>query len=458
MERLLVEAKLSDTFSWCWKMDYGNQVFDHVMSTFRKNGNGEWTHFCSNDGKEEAFRFPQKDGGTMLLQMDKSVLSELEFTLYASLTEKGSEVFFKEWNRHHFGSLDPSVPNDELMKDWENRISVFKTVDGNSKGVKEFETHFELSRERGSVVTESYMEEIKNAAFTMYPKVAVEKEKGDFGYSCYKTTMFGMHKGQEIMITGGTEWRMRTKNGETYPDEYIQPIKLYTKEEAENGESVFVENAPMLSVFKEEMRNIYRYNGHSEDALGNRPPDYIMTCSHWYMDTVERDMKSTRYEESLPMLPTTDVKALEKEFRSAFLHKEDAVLKQKENMEYTEKNGKPKDTENLFIHPDAVRRIKGENGNTVGYSVSGFKAPDGAYYKTEFLFKNDKGIKIDTVKNSKNFDGWKVVKIPKGMPVDIVSDKGERDTADIGAVRKFIENKNRKMQYRKKTKDTERER
>lgn len=41
MDWLLVEAKLSDTFSWCWKMDYGNQVFDHVMSTFRKNGNGD---------------------------------------------------------------------------------------------------------------------------------------------------------------------------------------------------------------------------------------------------------------------------------------------------------------------------------------------------------------------------------------------------------------------------------
>lgn len=118
------------------------------------------------------------------------------------------------------------------------------------------------------------------------------------------------------------------------------------------------------------------------------------------------------------------------------------VSKNKENS-----SKRSPDVVKVFIHPDVIRRIK-EDGKTVGISIPGYQAVDGEYYKVDIRFKNKDGIKVDTVKNSPKFGNYRLVKVPKGAVLDIVSDKGNKDTLDVSAFRSFVDNKNRKAVQR----------
>ena len=305
-KKVLVEATLSENFRFAWNNDYANQMYDHVLSTFRKNGTGEYSRFVSDDKKTEKFVFPQKNDGMIMLEMKRDTIRDGIFKLYASMDEKSSHIFFDAWEKRMLGSLNPAISNED--HGWDNKIKIYDTVERGSVAEQSFNKNFDLSKEKGVVCTESYMREIQNAEFVMYPRVAVEKDKDvKFGYDCYKATMFGKYKNQDIMLEGGTFWKMRFDDGDMYPDEYNKRPILFVKV----GDT-YVENASLTEQFRNEMRNVYRYNGHSEDALGNKPPneliDYSIACVRYGMD------KETFWYKDLPMPPIDNAKDLEKEF------------------------------------------------------------------------------------------------------------------------------------------------
>ena len=304
---LLLEAKLSETFGNCWDDDFANQMYDHVLGTFRRNGNGEWSHSVSEDKRLEKFLFPQKDGGNIMLEIDRRNDRFGEFLLYASLTEKGKEIFFDAWKDRKFGSLDPSAPEPKDSS-WQNDVYRSETVDWKSDRSMEFNAIFDLSDDESTVRTFSYMDEIRSAEFRFYPQVSVETVKDEkYGYDRFKSCMLGLYKGQEVLLMGGTEWRMRLDDGDEYPDEFGKRPVLYRRD----GDR-YVADKELGKKLEAEVERVYKYNGHSEDALGNFPPSRLM----FFSETSVRydDMPNAWWHRNLVLKPVKGLDALREGF------------------------------------------------------------------------------------------------------------------------------------------------
>lgn len=399
-KQILVKANLSDTFTECWNNDYGHQVYDHVLGTFRRNGAGEWSHFVSHDKTNEKFLFPQKDGGNILLDYDKP---NGKFTLYASLDEKTSSIFFEAWKDRHFGSLNPDI---EEKSNWKNNIEIYKTVNKDAKDRKSFAKNFALDSSKGTVRIDSYMREINNAKFKLYPTVAVEREKDENGHNCWKTTMFGTFNGQEFKLVGGTEWKYRYEydTGDKYLDEMNRHPVMYKKDG-----NTFKKDDALLSKFNDEVSAIYKYNGSTENAVGVKSPYDIMFYS---MVCVEHDMgKDSMWRKGIPNEPFLSADKLFKEFEAS-LYKKD---KSKENKaEKTADNKIKQNQENLkeikfFVRPEAVYHAV--NDGKKGFYLRG-KDEHGKF--DVFIPEKASNISATLIENSKSFNNWLVVKTTLG--------------------------------------------
>ena len=103
----------------------------------------------------------------------------------------------------------------------------------------------------------------------------------------------------------------------------------------------------------------------------------------------------------------------------------------------------------VFINPRAFRFEKNEQGKYLGFSVSGFCAPDGEYYKISIPYKSEDGkISSSMIPNGK-FKNWIVVEIKPDAVLDMKTKDGLEATLDIGAFKQFIQNKNRKFEQSK---------
>ena len=395
-KQILVKANLSDTFTECWNNDYGHQVYDHVLGTFRRNGAGEWSHFVSHDKTNEKFLFPQTDGGNILLDYDKP---NGKFTLYASLDEKSSSIFFEAWKDCHFGSLNPDI---EEKSNWKNNIETYKIVDKDAKDRKSFAKHFALDSSKGTVRTDTYMREINNAKFKLYPTVAVEREKDEDGRNCWKTTMFGTFNGQEFKLVGGTEWKYRYEydTGDKYLDEMNRYPVMYKKDG-----NTFKKDDALLSKFNDEVLAIYKYNGSTENAVGVKSPYDIMFYS---MVCVEHDMgKDSMWRKGIPNEPSLSADKLYKEFEAS-LHKKDNQVENKKTNK-VEQNKEHLAEVKFFIRPEAVYHAV-EN-NVKGFSLQG-KDEHGKF--SVFIPENGGNVTAKLIENSKSFNNWVVVNTTVG--------------------------------------------
>ena len=113
-----------------------------------------------------------------------------------------------------------------------------------------------------------------------------------------------------------------------------------------------------------------------------------------------------------------------------------------------DKNSKLKDSY-VYIRPQAVKMERNEEGKATGLSVSGYQGPDGEYYKINIPFNSDDGKvsgKILTKQDTVKFPGWGVVKYEPNAVLDMKTSKGLEATLDMQAFKKFIDNKNHKIE------------
>lgn len=377
-KQILIEARLSDTFSECWRNDYANQMYDHVLGSFRRNGDGNWTHFESQDKRHEKFLFPQKDGGEILLDYDKDTKY---FYLTAKLNEQGSEIFLNSWVDRHFGNLDPQI--EETNYRWKNKITTYKVVDEDSKEAEKFAEKFALKD--GTKRTESYAKDIENAEFLLYPNVAVESVLDNKGHDCIKNTMFGLYHGEEFMLVGGTEYRDKYDyDSEAYfPEEYNKRPVLYKKVGKE-----YVPDNELLEKFNQEVEKIYCYNGHSENAFGHKRPHDVMLYANAYMRYGEDE--NSMWRKGLQETPVKSVDELHKQFESFCVGKEKKI-NDKEKVKF-------------FIRPEAVYHAV-QNGQK-GFLLQS-KDQFGRF--AVFVPENGGNVTAKLIEGSKSFSNWVVV-------------------------------------------------
>ena len=113
-----------------------------------------------------------------------------------------------------------------------------------------------------------------------------------------------------------------------------------------------------------------------------------------------------------------------------------------------DKNSKSKDSY-VYIRPQAVKMERDDDGKAIGLAVSGFRSPDGEYYKIHIPFQSKDGkvtSKILSKQDTMRFAGWGFVKFDKNAVLDMKNSKGEEATLDMQAFKKFIDNKNHKIE------------
>ena len=113
-----------------------------------------------------------------------------------------------------------------------------------------------------------------------------------------------------------------------------------------------------------------------------------------------------------------------------------------------DKNSKSKDSY-VYIRPQAVKMERDDDGKAIGLTVSGFRSPDGEYYKIHIPFQSKDGkvtSKILSKQDTMRFAGWGFVKFDKNAVLDMKNSKGEEATLDMQAFKKFIDNKNHKIE------------
>ena len=113
-----------------------------------------------------------------------------------------------------------------------------------------------------------------------------------------------------------------------------------------------------------------------------------------------------------------------------------------------DKNSKSKDSY-VYIRPQAVKMERDDDGKAIGLTVSGFRSPDGEYYKIHIPFQSKDGkvtSKILSKQDTMRFAGWGFVKFDKNAVLDMKNSRGEEATLDMQAFKKFIDNKNHKIE------------